>query len=68
MVRSFGRAWLCGGRLKTRFRAPVYPGDVVKAMGRLKAHDATSATYAVTVMNQHGAEVISGDARIPVTG
>ena len=47
MVRSFGRAWLCGGRLKTRFRAPVYPGDVVKAMGRLKAHDATSATYAV---------------------
>ena len=64
MTRSFGGAWLRGGRLKTRFRAPVFPGDTVCATGMLKASDENSATYEVTVSNEDGENVITGDASV----
>ena len=64
MTRSFGAAWLRGGRLKTRFRAPVFPGDTVRASGALKAQDGARATYEVTVTNQDGEQVITGDASV----
>ncbi|MEE8518329.1 MAG: MaoC family dehydratase [Dehalococcoidia bacterium] len=66
MTKSFGRAWLCGGTMKTRFRAPVYPGDTVTASGVLKSATADSATYAVAVRNQDGTDVITGDATVPL--
>lgn len=64
MTRSFGGAWLRGGRLRIRFRAPVFPGDTVSAAGTLKASDEGSATYEVTVSNQDGENVITGDASV----
>ena len=64
MTQSFGGAWLRGGRLKTRFRAPVFPGDTVSASGTLKASNEGSATYEVTVSNQDGENVITGDASV----
>ena len=64
MTRSFGGAWLRGGRLKTRFRAPVFPGDTVRATGTLKTSDDNSATYEVAVTNQNGENVITGDASV----
>lgn len=64
MTRSFGRVWLSGGRLKTRFRAPVFPGDTVRAAGALKASDGGAATYEVTVTNQNGESVITGEASV----
>ena len=64
MTRSFGGAWLRDGRLKTRFRAPVFPGDTVRAAGTLKASDEGSATYEVAVSNQDGENVITGDASV----
>ena len=67
LTKSFGRAWLCGGRLKSRFRAPVYPGDVVTATGTLKSATADSATYEVAVRNQDGTDVITGEATVPLT-
>jgi 3-hydroxybutyryl-CoA dehydratase len=35
MTAAFGRAWLSGGRLKVRFKAPARPGDTVSAAGRV---------------------------------
>ncbi len=66
LTRSFGRAWLCGGRLKTRFRAPVFPGDTVTAAGTLKSTGDDMATYEVAVRNQDGTEVITGEATVPL--
>ena len=64
MTRSFGGAWLRGGKLKIRFRAPVFPGDTVRATGMLKASDEATATYEVAVANQDGENVITGDASV----
>lgn len=67
LTKSFGRAWLCGGKLKTRFRAPVYPGDMVTASGTLKSATDAQATYTVSVHNQGGEAVITGEATVPLT-
>jgi 3-hydroxybutyryl-CoA dehydratase len=67
MTKSFGRAWLCGGTMKSRFRAPVFPGDTVTASGVLKSATVDSATYAVAVRNQDGTDVITSEATVPLT-
>ena len=64
MTGSFGGAWLRGGKLKTRFRAPVFPGDTVRAAGTLKTSGEGTATYEVKVTNQDGENVITGDASV----
>ena len=66
LARSFGRSWLCGGKLRARFRSPVYPGDVVTASGTLASHDSSTATYRVRVQNQDGVDVITADATVPL--
>ncbi len=68
MTKAFGRSWMCGGRLKTRFRAPVFPGDVVCAEGSLKSSDGATAAYQVAVTNQDGVQVITGEATVPLDG
>lgn len=67
MTKSMGRAWLSGGTMKSRFRAPVFPGDTVTASGVLKSATADTATYTVAVRNQNGTDVITGEATIPLT-
>ena len=67
MTKSFGRAWLCGGKLRARFRAPVYPGDTVTTGGTLKSASDATATYAVVVRNQDGAEVLTAEAVVPLS-
>lgn len=37
MTRAAGLAWLTGGKLKVRFRAPVFPGDTVTTSGVLRS-------------------------------
>ena len=64
MTRSFGAAWLRGGKLKVRFRAPVFPGDTVRATGTLKTSGGGAAAYEVAVANQDGENVITGDASV----
>jgi 3-hydroxybutyryl-CoA dehydratase len=66
LTQHYGKSWLCGGKLKVRFRAPVYPGDTVTASGRLKSASDATATYEVLVRNQDGESVISGDATVPL--
>ena len=67
LTKSFGRAWLCGGKLKARFRAPVYPGDTVTAGGTLKSASNAIATYTVAVRNQDGVEVLTAEATVPLS-
>ena len=65
MTKAFGRAWLCEGKLKARFRAPVFPGDTVITSGTLKSTDDATATYAMTVRNQDDVDVLTADATVP---
>jgi len=65
MTKTFGRAWLCEGKLKARFRAPVFPGDTVTTLGALKSTGGATATYAMTVRNQDDVDVLTADATVP---
>ncbi len=67
MGKSYGRAWLCGGKLKARFRAPVYPGDTVTTDGTLKSSSDDTAAYSLVVRNQEGVEVLTAEASVPLT-
>ncbi len=63
LTRAFGRAWLEGGHLRVRFRAPVRPGDTVTAGGQVTAVGET-VRCTVEVRNQKGEVVISGEAQV----
>ena len=67
LTKTFGLSWFAGGKLEARFRAPVYPGDVITAEGALQAApaDGGSATYRVSCTNQSGVQVITGQATVP---
>ena len=64
---AFGLSWSSGGKLRVRFRAPVYPGDVVVAEGALRKRSppAGEVTYDVTCRSQTGEPVITGEATLP---
>ena len=63
---AFGEDWLSGGRLKVRFRGPVYPGETITAFGNVKKvaelDGASELTCAVGVRKDNGDISISGDA------
>ena len=66
MTLAFGQDWYSGGRLKMRFRAPVYPGDTVTSFGRVESvrmrDCAKETTCSVGVRRQNGEVAITGDA------
>ena len=68
MGRSFGRRWPESGRLKVRFRAPVYPGDNVTASGEVlkvsRENGLLRVDCAVRCVRQDGEEVINGEASV----
>ena len=68
MGRSFGGHWPESGRLKVRFRAPVYPGDQVTASGevvKVSTEDGiVRVDCAVRCSRKDGEEVINGEASV----
>ena len=66
MTKAFGSAWLCGGKMKARFRAPVFPGDTVSTSGTLKSTIDAIAVYEIVIRNQHGVEVVTADTTVPI--
>lgn len=69
MTETFGRRWLAGGKLKIRFRAPVYPGEEITSFGTFQAisSDGQEAKYSVSCVNSSGTAAITGEATIPWT-
>jgi acyl dehydratase len=55
-------------RLETRWRAPVYPGDIIQPKGTVTAKTVTVksrwVTVEVEVRNQRGEQVATGEAQI----
>jgi 3-hydroxybutyryl-CoA dehydratase len=70
MSSAFGQDWLESGRLKLRFKAPVFPGDTVTAYGAVKAvregEGAGEVVCSVGVRRQTGEDAITGEARVRV--
>ena len=68
LTAAFGPAWLESGRLKVRFRAPVYPGEEVTTFGRvtkLVSKDGDRRVEcSVGCRNGKGEEVITGNASV----
>lgn len=65
MIQAFGGAWASGGKLKVRFRAPVFPGATVTTTGTLRGGPTNGeAVYDVACRDQDGQDVITGEARV----
>ena len=71
ITQAFKEDWLNSGRLKIRFKAPVYPGDRVTTYGTIKeiqqVGDVSYAACAVGCRNQKGEDVIVGEAWALIT-
>ena len=64
MTAAFGRAWLSGGRLKVRFKAPARPGDTVSAVGRVVRAEGGRMVCAVECRNERDEVLVSGEAEV----
>ena len=70
MAQAFGQDWHKSGRMKIRFRAPVFPGETVRASGTVRSvrqiEDATEVAVSVQVMKAKDEAAITGDARVRI--
>ena len=70
MTLAFNSAWLAGGRLKLKFRTPVFPGDTVTTFGevqKVREVDGTrEVVCSVGVRKQSGEEAITGEATVAI--
>ena len=71
LTTAFERDWLERGRLKLRFKAPVFPGDTVTAFGRVKSvrerDGGKEILCSVGVRRQNGESAITGEAAVRVS-
>ena len=65
MHAAHGDAWLRGGKLKVRFKAPTRPGDTVTASAVVAKEGAEGVEYSVQCANQAGEALIEGRASVP---
>ncbi len=61
MAASLGEAWLTGGKLKARFKAPAKTTDTLST----SAVALEDGRYAVECKNQDGEVLISGTCSVP---
>ena len=70
MSAAFNRDWAERGRLKIRFRNPVYPGDTTTAHGRVGKVTVRGAfrevVCSVGVRRKDGLDAITGEATVSI--
>ena len=68
LTKEFGKNWLDSGRLKVRFRSPVYPGDQVVTFGEVtditNSEDGNRVNCTVGCRKVDGEDVITGEASL----
>lgn len=71
MTKEFGIDWVGSGRLKVRFRSPVYPGDRVETFGQVvkleKENLGLRVHCSVGCRKYDGEEVIHGQASLLIS-
>jgi 3-hydroxybutyryl-CoA dehydratase len=70
MTNSFGQAWLTGGSLSARFKAPARPGDTITVSGQVidvqREDGILSVACDVLCRNQQDDPVIICDTKVKV--
>ena len=70
MVKAFGHQWHNSGRMKIRFRAPVFPGETIRATGTVKSvrplENDTEVVCSVQVTKGNNETAITGDASVRI--
>ncbi len=68
MTMTFKQDWLNRGRLKIRFRAPVFPGDTVTTVGQVRninlLNNKKIINCSIEVRRQTNEVAISGEATV----
>ena len=68
MSAEFGMDWIESGRLKLRFRVPIYPGSEVIAYGQVKrvraADGGSEIVCSVGVRNESGEDAVPGEVTV----
>ncbi|HYL60548.1 MAG TPA: MaoC family dehydratase [Candidatus Acidoferrales bacterium] len=68
LADQFGMRFARGGRLEVTLTRPVLFGDTLTSHASITAVDAERATLSVRVENQHGEEVLVGNATVRAAG
>ena len=70
LTTAYPDNWASGGRLKVRFRAPVFPGEAVHVSGEVKnvteSDGKQTAVITVAVKKDDGEDVITGQAFVRI--
>lgn len=70
LTSAYPERWAAGGRLKVRFRGPVFPGETLRTTGEVtrvnEVDGARVAEIAIGVRKEDGSDVITGQAYVPV--
>lgn len=70
LTSAYPERWASGGRLKVRFRGPVYPGETVQTYGEVTRTRVVGgvrvAEISIGVRKEDGSDVITGQAFITV--
>jgi 3-hydroxybutyryl-CoA dehydratase len=69
MLVNFGEIWQSSGKMKLRFKSPVYPNDTIKASGCVKkitVSDKTKNIHCVINISSNNEIVISSDTFIAI--
>lgn len=70
MAQAFGQQWHRSGRMKIRFRAPVFPGETIRATGTVKSvrplENDTEVVCSVQVTKGNNETAITGDASVRI--
>ena len=68
MVKNFAEAWYKTGKMKMRFKSPVYPEDEIQTSGSIKKSEQigteTKITCSVQIVRQDGDTIISGETSV----
>ena len=68
MVKNFAEAWYKTGKMKMRFKSPVYPEDEIQTSGSITKSEqvgtATRITCSVQIVRQNGDTIISGETLV----
>jgi acyl dehydratase len=68
VVDTFGERFLRGGGFEVALIKPVLFGDTIAAHGRVARAVQDHLEIDLWVVNQHGAQVLSGTARVRAAG
>jgi len=71
MTRTFGQAWLAGGKLSIRFKAPARPQDTITASGQIDTIETKDGipyiNCSLECCNQNGDILITGGAVVKLS-